>query len=225
MSWNNVSKDVSAYLERINISNLSFIKFKLPPVWDRLSRGSMKSSTLIELRSINDWKSCADAVKQTKEILLQWFPNKLGRSTNDICSLLSETAENSIDHSSPIPGEGYCFYILQKYRIDGKDQIQIAVGDIGIGIRNSLKRATPEIVSNDVLAIKKALFRGLSGRVDKSGGLGYIRVREILMQREGTIQIRSGFGSLTYSSLSDEQQSTPHRCSFWGTQTYFTISA
>ncbi|OPY55989.1 MAG: Histidine kinase-, DNA gyrase B-, and HSP90-like ATPase [Pelotomaculum sp. PtaU1.Bin035] len=223
--WINVSSVVSAYLERINISNVSFIDFKLPPVWERLYRGTRKSNTLIELQTIDDWKGCGDAVKRTKEILLQWFPNQLGRPTNDICSLLSETAENSIDHSSESPGQGYCFYVLQKYHIDGKDQIQIAVGDIGIGIRNSLKRVAPDFVNNDVLAIKRALFQGMSGRTDKSGGLGYIRVREILKQRGGTIQIRSGYGSITYSAHPEQQQTTAHRCSFPGTQTIFTISS
>lgn len=225
VSWINLSRDVSAYLERINISNFSFIDFKIPPVWERLYRGTVKSTTLIELQMINDWKSCGDAVKRTKEILLQWYPNQSGRPTNDICSLLSETAENSIDHSSASPGQGYCFYLLQKYRKDGKDQIQIAIGDIGIGIRNSLKRVAPEFVNNDVLAIKRALFQGMSGRTDKSGGLGYIRVREILKQRGGTIHIRSGYGSITYSTHLDQQQATAHRCSFPGTQIIFTISS
>lgn len=223
--WINVSSDVSAYLERINISNVAFIDFKLPSVWERLYRGSRKSTTLIELQTINDWKGCGDAVKRTKEILLQWFPNQIGRPTNDICSLLSETAENSIDHSSASPGQGYCFYVLQKYHKDGKDQIQIAVGDIGIGIRNSLKRVAPDFVNNDLLAIKRAIFQGMSGRPDKSGGLGYKRVREILKQRGGTIQIRSGYGSITYSAYSEEQQNTEHRCSFPGTQIILKISS
>lgn len=225
VKWVNVSSDVSAYLERINISNVDFIDFKLPSVWERLYRGSHKSNTLIELQTIDDWKGCGDAVKRTKEILLQWFPNQLGRSTNEICSLLSETAENSIDHSSPSPGHGYCYYILQKYHKEGKDQIQIAVGDIGIGIRSSLKRIAPDFVSNDVLAIKRALFQGMSGRPDKSGGLGYKRVREIIKQRGGTIHIRSGYGSITYSAHSEEQQNTEHRCSFPGTQIFFKISS
>lgn len=223
--WINVSSSVSAYLERINISNIDFIDFKLPSVWERLYRGSHKSNTLIELQTIDDWKGCGDAVKRTKEILLQWFPNQLGRSTNEICSLLSETAENSIDHSSPSPGHGYCYYVLQKYHKEGKDQIQIAVGDIGIGIRNSLKRVAPDFVSNDLLAIKRALFKGMSGRTDKSGGLGYIRVREILQQRGGMIQIRSGYGSITYTAQPEQQQTAEHRCSFPGTQTIFTISS
>lgn len=225
VKWINVSSDVSAYLERINISNVDFIDFKLPSVWERLYRGSRKSNTLIELQIIADWKGCGDAVKRTKEILLQWFPNQLGRPTNDICSLLSETAENSIDHSSVSPGQGYCFYVLQKYHKEGKDQIQIAVGDVGIGIRNSLKRVAPDFVSNDLLAIKRALFQGMSGRPDKSGGLGYRRVREILTQRGGTIHIRSGYGSITYSAHSEEQQNTEHRCSFPGTQIFFKISS
>ena len=223
ISWINVSRNVSAYLERVNINDLSFIDFKLPSVWEMLYRGVRKSNTLIELQTIGDWKSCGDAIKRTKEILLQWFPNQLGRPTNDICSLLSETAENSIDHSSASPGQGYCFYILQKYHKEGKDQIQIAVGDIGIGIRNSLKRVAPDFVSNDLLAIKRALLKGMSGREDKSGGLGYIRVREILKQRGGTIEIRSGYGSIIYSANPEKQLTTEHRCSFPGTQTIFTI--
>jgi hypothetical protein len=222
--WINALGDVSAYLERININNVSFIDFKIPPVWERLYRGTRKSNNLIELQTIDDWKGCGDAVKRTKENLLQWFPNQLGRSTNDICSLLSETAENSIDHSSESPGQGYCFYVLQKYHKDGKDQIQIAIGDIGIGIRNSLKRVAPDFVNNDALAIKRALFQGMSGRADKSGGLGYIRIREILKQRGGSLQIRSGYGSITYSAQPEQQQATMHRCSFPGTQTIFTIS-
>lgn len=221
--WINVSSDVSAYLERINISNVAFIDFKLPSVWERLYRGSRKSSTLIELQTIDDWKGCGDAVKQTKAILLRWFPEQLGETTNGICSLLKETAENSIDHSSEPSGQGYCFYVLQKYHKEGKDQIEIAVGDVGIGIRNSLKRVAPDFVSNDLLAIKRALFQGMSGRPDKSGGLGYKRVREILKQRDGTIQIRSGYGSISYSAHSEQQQNTEHRCSFPGTQIIFKI--
>ena len=225
VKWINISRDVSAYLERIDINNVDFIDFKLPSAWERLYRGTRKSKTLIELQTINDWKSCGDAVKLTKEILIRWFPEQLGETTNGICSLLKETAENSIDHSSDPSGQGYCFYVLQKYHKEGKNQIEIAVGDIGIGIRNSLKRVAPDFVSSDLLAIKRALFQGMSGRPDKSGGLGYRRVREILKQRDGTIQIRSGFGSITYSAHSEKQQNTEHRCSFPGTQIFFRISS
>lgn len=225
VEWVNVARDISAYLERININELPFIGFKLPPVWERLYRSSRRSSALIELQTIDDWKSCGEAVKRTKEILLQWFPDQLGKPTNDICSLIFETVENSIDHSSAIPGQGCCFYVLQKYHKANQDQIQIAVGDMGIGIRNSLKRVVPDLVNNDLLAIKKALFQGLSGRVDRSGGLGYTRVKEILEQRGGTIQIRSGFGSITYSACTQTQDTTVHRCSFPGTQTIFKITS
>lgn len=225
VSWVNIENSVSAYLERLDICNYSFIEFTLPQSFLRFKRSKGDSTSMIELILIDDWKSCADAIKRTKEILNRWFPNQSSKVTNDICSLIKETTENSVEHSNQEDGYGFCFYVLQKYTTNKGDQVQIAISDVGIGIRKSLKKVVPNIVSNDLHAIKKALFEGLSSREDDSGGLGYKRVRESLKHVGGVIQIRSGHGSLEYSSKKDDYIQSTHKCSLVGTQTFFAISS
>ena len=99
----------------------------------------------------------------------------------------------------------------------------IAFGDAGIGIRNSLKCANPWIVERDVLAIKRAFFEGVSGRRDRSGGLGFKTVAEILHKQGGTIVIRSGFGSVLFDAKSRKTVTNDHSLSFPGTQTSFIL--
>lgn len=75
--WSELSEDVRAYLERLDVTTVSFIKIDLPAEKFRLARPKKKTFNLMELTTITKAKECADAMKRTKEILANWFPEKI----------------------------------------------------------------------------------------------------------------------------------------------------
>lgn len=138
---------------------------------------------------------------------------------NAISTIILETGNNSIEHSGK-EGDGNCFYTLQVYQPPTKPTyIVMAIGDAGIGIRNSLKQAHPWLFNNDRRAIEEAFINGLSGRIDQSGGIGFAATRKYLFELDGQIDIRSGFCSMSYNGKEQLPKYTMHNQSLLGTQT------
>lgn len=195
VNWSEISAEMYSYLERVDVGNLEFIILKKPASAKKFYR-SKTSENLVELSVIKDWKEIGTAIQKTKGVINKWFPNKPMEYRNDLVTLIRETVENSIDHSGTIAMDGYCYYIVQKYEKNGKIEIQIAVGDIGVGMLTSLRREFPN-VKNDVEAICGALLEGKSGR-KMGGGLGYHSIKDALSNLKGRLIIRSGMGIIKY---------------------------
>lgn len=220
--WKNVNPNVRSYMDRMNINDLPFVLLEHPFFFKK--RQYTKSNVLIELSKISNSQEIGGAIIRTKEILNQWFPNSSQNYVRSLSTLFKESFENCIEHSSIIPSNGFCYYALQKYnRSNNISEIQIAVGDIGIGILASQKRMYPS-TKDDADAIIEALY-GRSGRTSGNGGMGFANIREALECVNGHLTIRSGRARIEYPHKKSSARIYRHSISYPGTQTIFRCRA
>lgn len=204
--WIGLKPEVYSYLERVNITSIQFLELKKPKEARKFYRSPTQSNNLVEFSIITGWKEIGDAISKTKGVLNRWFPNKSTEYKRNLSTLVKETVENCIDHSGEHSNEGICYYAVQKYEHqNGKVEIHIAVGDVGVGMLTSLRRVHPE-TKDDAEAILGALVHGKSGRPSGRGGLGYVTIKEALANLNGSLTIRSGKARVCYNS----KYSSPH---------------
>lgn len=204
--WIELKSEVYSYLERVNITGIQFLELKKPKEARKFYRSPTQSNNLVEFSIITGWKEIGDAISKTKGVLNRWFPNKSTEYRRNLSTLVKETVENSIEHSGEHLNDGICYYAVQKYeRQYGQVEIQIAVGDTGVGMLASLRRVHLE-TKDDVEAILGALVYGKSGRLSGRGGLGYVTIKEALANLNGSLTIRSGKARVCYNS----KYSSPH---------------
>ena len=141
-----------------------------------------------------------------------------------LSTLIKETVENSIEHSSAEPSNGFCYYVLQKYgHADGTTEVQIAVGDTGVGMLASQRRVHPS-TKNDAEALLEAVWNGRSGR-EGGGGMGYINIKESLAPLHGKVYIRSGRAHLEHIAGDSYARIFRYSYSCPGTQIVFQCRA
>ena len=222
VTWENVDYNVRSYMDRMNINDLPFVSLEHPFFYKK--RQYTKSDALIELSTIANSQEIGGAIIRTKEILKRWFPNSSPNYMRSLSTLFKESFENSIEHSGSTPSNGFCYYALQKYnRSDNTTEIQIAVGDIGVGILASQKRVYPS-TRNDADAIIAALG-GRSGRSSGNGGMGFANMREALECVNGHLAIRSGKARIEYLCNNPRAHIYRHGTSYPGTQIIFKCRA
>lgn len=220
--WKNVHPNVRSYMERMNINDLPFVSLEHPSFFKK--RQYAKSNALIELSTIANSQGIGSAIIRTREILNRWFSNSSQNYIRSLSTLFKESFENSIEHSSSTPSNGFCYYALQKYtRQDNTAEIQIAVGDIGVGILASQKRMYPS-TKDDVDAIIEALY-GRSGRINGNGGMGFANIREALEYVNGHLAIRSGKARIEYLHKKSPVHIYRHSIGYPGTQIIFKCRA
>ena len=196
--WRVPKKDVRNYLKRMNVNALPFVLLEIPLQFVR--REHLYSDSLIELSHISTPLEMGRAIKETRDILSLWFPKNANHVQQNLSTLIKETVENSIDHSGTFPDSGNCYYALQKYsHSDGTTEVQIAVGDNGIGMLNSQRTRFPQ-TKDDADAIYEALINGRTCRTNGNGGMGFMNVRSALSPLNGVLTIRSGRGCVIYNS-------------------------
>lgn len=220
--WKNVNPNVRSYMDRMNINDLPFVSLEHPFFFKK--RQYTKSDALIELSIIANSQGIGGAIIRTREILNRWFSNSPQNYIRSLSTLFKESFENSIEHSSSTPSNGFCYYALQKYsRPDKKAEIQIAVGDIGVGILASQKRKYPS-TKDDAEAIIEALY-GRSGRINGNGGMGFANIREALECVNGRLAIRSGKARIEYLHKKSPAHIHRHSMGYPGTQIIFKCRA
>jgi hypothetical protein len=223
-----IKPEVSSYLNYIRFYELPFILSM-----DNRTRSfgktfgnimySFPTYKLIRLETIKDIYNYNEITENTNRILEKWFPNRItDKFCSSISSLIRDIAGNSLEHSS-LEGNSKCYFMLQEYKQkNGNPKVVMVLGDAGIGIKNHLHRRH-DWIYNDIMAIKKALIDGVSGRIDGSGGLGFMQIKDILNRYNGTITIRSGYASVKYTPSTDSHEETKHNRYFWGTQTSIIV--
>ena len=183
-----------------------------------------KSDVLVELSVIRDIQQASSAIRKTKDILDCWLPSSHKTCKFNLATLIKETVENSIEHSSADFSSGSCYYLLQKYGYaNGSTQVQIAVGDAGVGMLASQRRVYPE-TKDDAEALINAVMRGKSGR-KTGGGMGYVTIRESLEPLRGKIRVRSGRAHIVHASGQSYASIHRHSCFSPGTQIVFECNA
>lgn len=120
------------------------------------------------------------------------FERLAGTARNEIVEALYEAAielaMNAAEHSqSPIGGYMAAF---THQRGTEREFLVLAVGDLGIGIRQSLQRAVK--VTNDFQAVERALERYVSGTGTPGRGQGLAEVSEYIDRLGGWTVLRSG---------------------------------
>jgi len=219
IEWININNEVHLYLERMDLEQLDFVRIQPVRKQIQWKKSKKDSFNLTELLIIKKPKDCEAVMKRTKEMIIKWFPDKVGQ---DYCrilpTLITEIAGNSLDHST----HGICYFVAQKYITSLSTKIVVSFGDSGIGIQKSLKNSNQWIANNDVYAIKKAFLEGASCRLDRSGGLGFHHVRAVLQKYGGEIIIRSGTGVISYNPKQD-LRTNAFRNPLPGTQTVFIL--
>ena len=222
VEWKNIDSKVLSYMDRMNISELDFVDIERPSLFRR--RNYQKSDVLVELSVIKDIQQASSAIRKTKDILDCWLPSSHKTCKFNLATLIKETVENSIEHSSVDFSSGSCYYLLQKYGYsDGSTQVQIAVGDAGVGMLTSQRRVYPA-TKDDAEALINAVMHGKSGR-KTGGGMGYVTIRESLEPLRGKILVRSGRAHIVHAA--GQSYASIYRHSYFspGTQIVFECNA
>lgn len=196
----NVRPDLLAYLQRMNFFDYDFVQTNCGlSLWRRF-RGVHRSDRLIEITRVQNPRDVADFRNNAQSILEHWFPDKGMKSDRaKFSTAIMELCNNSLEHSTGTDQLGECFAVLQVYSYQGRPEISVSIGDIGIGVKSHLKRKYPQLTKSDVSFIEKAVS-GLSGRLDNSGGMGLPTVKETAQNLLGKLVIRSGRGVLAVGS-------------------------
>jgi anti-sigma regulatory factor (Ser/Thr protein kinase) len=192
------SEEVIKYLERMDFFKYAANYFTIEPpelkIPDKYSR-SFFSDVLLEITPIeksDDIHFIVGKVRNRANEILKRHLHYDERAINGFIVALSEVCQNIIEHS-----DNTGFVGIQKYHFNNinKNVVKIAVMDIGIGFRNSLK--TRFDIKDDIDAIGKALLHGASRYADTGRGHGLASVRRFINQWDGKISIRSGNASLS----------------------------
>ena len=181
----NLAGDIHAYLDRIDLFDVGSDWLQpsdtLAEEWSR----NPQTVNLLELTLVTGPADVATIAMRAHHIFAHWLVIK---NLNSLLSVLSELCANVYQHSGDLQG---CV-LIQKYEatIRGQVIVQLAVGDVGCGIRGSLA-ARYDDIGDKPLDYLKAAMRGRSARSTGRGGLGLRLVEHIAASREGYLWLRS----------------------------------
>ena len=212
--------DCQSYLHATNfiplINNFMQVKNKLPGIE---SAHHLSDDVVLELTKIEKKdKEPNNDINKILERLSTILRSQLNFDEQEIANfsnLISELCHNIKDHSED---EG--FVAVQRYqrRVDGKRYVVIGVGDLGIGIKNSLGKRYDVSSWSHIDAIVQALKKEVSAIPDR--GFGLYMVSKITQDYRGDLHIRSGDARL-YLRHSPRGERT---VSFPGTQVSISLS-
>ena len=115
---------------------------------------------------------------------------------------LGEGVDNTLEHS----GTDRAMVMAQRYRVGSSGfRLQVAVGDIGLGLRRTLRRR--RTVADDAEAVNLAVTKGVSRLAGSRHGNGLADVvKAVCDDAGGTFEIRSGDASLRIRSAAQPQE-------------------
>ena len=147
--------------------------------------------------------------------ILQNELNFKKKEINNFSTIISELCYNIKDHS-----EDKGFVAVQRYtgKVDGKKYVVVGVGDLGIGIKNSLGKRFEVSAWSHLDAIIAAIKKEYSAFPDR--GLGLYMVSKIIKDYRGALHIRSGNSRLYLRYNPRGVQA----CFFPGTQISISLS-
>lgn len=218
----NINPSVHAYLDRVNFFEFPFLFTDNKLSWWSKYTRNPSSTSVIEITRISSAIESANYKNKIKNILETWFPDrKNSKYCDEVSTMVSEICNNSLEHSLGTGDIGECYCQLQKFTTKhGAPEIVIAIGDVGVGIRQHLQNSHNWIQNSDILCIKKILD-GLSGRADGSGGMGIPFIKDIVLKTNGTFIIRSGKAVV---EISNSIRPIKFNSSFPGTQSLLILN-
>ncbi len=181
------------------------------PTVSTAPRNGGSKDILLKITPIRQREHITDAIKSLMDSTAAILRDHLSYAPQDISLFLgafTEVAQNILDHSGD-----WGYAAAQIYRTkQGVPFAALSVGDLGVGIRQTLSSRYPHIKANDVIAIRKA-FDPAASRFD-GRGWGLTQVRSITEKYNGTLWVRSGAGLVKFHRLF-----TSHQARFFpGTQ-------
>jgi len=193
---------------------------------DELFRAARFNGSAASLLELSIAKTSQDVEHLANKVVdaTQQF---LGCANNVACDfgiLVSEIWQNAIHH-----GKGnYSAGVMQVYRRDSNYELQLAIGDDGVGIATSLRDNTKyHDITNDQDAIETAVMPGVSSiseLLDSTRGYGLARVIKKMKEESGILNIRSG--SAKYRYLGERNAHVNHRVpDLPGTQVVVSLAA
>lgn len=157
-------------------------------------RGS--NQQLIELTKIESGAALQDLLDRIVLVLREQLGYRK-EDAFDIAIAVSEVGQNTFEHNQDGPT---CSYLaMQVYGKDPHRFLEIGVADIGDGLTATLRRnpKNPR-VSSDLEAVRRATERGVSEHDDPTHGTGLYHLMEITYRHAGSVQVRSGGGTVRY---------------------------
>lgn len=155
------------------------------------------SDVLLEVTPVNGNEDVQGIVRRIQEKAQQILNTTLDlepRSTMGFSMTLSEAASNIIEHA----GRGG-WVMVQRYnwakRRVGRDVVQIAVCDAGMGFRASLEGSRARALADrwdDQTALEAAVIQGVSRFADPGRGQGIKGMRGWVHRIDGKLTVRSG---------------------------------
>lgn len=101
---------------------------------------------------------------------------------------LNEIAQNVLDHADA-PGGGVAIAEVTR----GGTELEVAIADHGIGIRESLaQNPSYSALTSHLVALRTAMEAGVTGRSGKPGGFGLYFTKLLLRANGGAMVMRSG---------------------------------
>ncbi len=152
-----------------------------------------RRSMLLELRRL-DVQGGEHAVDKLCEFVYPQLPRQLA---GDFTVALAEIGSNVVQHAATSVG----FVAAQRFEKDFQSRpgprLQLVVGDAGIGIRQSLAEARPDVAQmTDEDAILLAIQDGVTGKPGTNSGVGLSTARDYADAFQGVFRVRSGEGML-----------------------------
>lgn len=221
----NIRSEIYKYLERMNFWMYVADWFCHSDMLDKQDRydRSPKSINLIEMMPITLEKKSDDIRRVTEEFreraqyILGYWLHRV--DIDKFVTVISEECQNIFMHSESI---GYV--ALQTYQFSGKDIINLAVCDMGIGIKRSLNKQFPRFcLSNTSDYIWHAFFEMPNNK--KRFHYGLSEVRNIVKAWDGFVFARSDDGSLYISPDYPDGTKRDNLNFFPGTQIMIWLSS
>lgn len=122
-------------------------------------------------------------------------------ATRAIRTCLDELLDNVIHHADAVTGG---FATARGWRTPAR--FEVAIADLGIGIRRSLaKNPQHSDVVDDMAALRRAVELGVTSTPHRNSGYGLAVTRDLLDKNHGLLVIKSGWAELWLGS--EEEQS------------------
>lgn len=178
------------YLTRINVFTTASQWLLQPETPFQTNNVTPKHSDhLLELTAIHQETDIFDIVQRVRQICLPLQVANLEK----ILRILSELCQNAFEHS----GDNHSMAMVQRYLrpAQGKSEVQIAICDMGKGVRQSLLDCHGPFASTTLDYLQAALA-GKSARASGRGGLGLRSIEQIIAEDGGALWFRSENASI-----------------------------
>lgn len=160
-------------------------------------RVAQDSDVLLEMTPIarsEDVHAVVDRVKDRATHILTTKLDLEPRATMGFAMTLSEACQNIVEHAGRGGWVMVQTYNWAKRRV-GRDVVQIAVCDAGVGFRRSLETSRARALSerwDDAIALESGVMNSVSRFSDPGRGQGLKGMRGYVHRVDGKLSIRSG---------------------------------